>query len=94
VDWRESILVEFYTYENPMPWLVDMDYRAVRTDRYKHIHWVRHPAEPYDLTADPFEMTNLIDRPASGAVAEEMRRELGRLSLEALGLTPAPPAIR
>ena len=25
-DWRESVLIEFYTYENPFPWLVDMDY--------------------------------------------------------------------
>jgi len=33
--WRTSLLVEFYTHENPMPWLMDMDYRAVRTDRDK-----------------------------------------------------------
>ncbi len=31
-DWRKAVLVEFYTYENPMPWLLDMDYRMVRTD--------------------------------------------------------------
>ena len=28
--WRESVLIEFYTYENPMPWLIDHDYRAGR----------------------------------------------------------------
>jgi N-acetylglucosamine-6-sulfatase len=84
--WRESILVEFYTYENPMPWLVDMDYRAVRTDRYKYIHWVRHEAELYDLAADPFEMRNLIDEPAMADVVSELRTELGRLTLEAVGL--------
>ena len=53
--WRSSLLVEFYTYENPMPWLTDMDYRAVRTERYKYIHWIHHPDEPelYDLRDDP-----------------------------------------
>ena len=85
-EWRESVLVEFYTYENPMPWLTDMDYRAVRTDRWKYIHWVKHGPELYDLDADPYETTNLAGDPEVAAVEEELRRELGRLSLEALGL--------
>ena len=84
--WRESDLVEFYTYENPMPWLTDMDYRAVRTDRYKYIHWVKHEDELYDLVADPFETTNLIASPEMRGVVEELRAELGRLALDALGL--------
>jgi N-acetylglucosamine-6-sulfatase len=87
-DWRRSLLVEFYTYENPMPWLVDMDYRAVRTDRHKYIHWMHHPDldELYDLEADPYEMRNLVDDPASAGVRGELRAELGRLVLEAMGL--------
>ncbi len=44
-DWRQSVLIEFYTYENPFPWLLDMDYRAIRTSRYKYIHWMQHPDE-------------------------------------------------
>lgn len=86
VDWRESILIEFYTYENPMPWLIDMDYRAIRTYRYKYIHWMRHEAELYDLAADPYEMSNIINEPGMADVARALRTELGQLTLEAMGL--------
>lgn len=87
-DWRTSLLVEFYTYENPMPWLLDMDYRMVRTDRYKYIHWIHHPDldELYDLSSDPYEMDNRVDEPALAPVRAELRTELGRLSIEAMGL--------
>jgi arylsulfatase A-like enzyme len=87
-DWRESVLIEFYTYENPMPWLVDMDYRAVRTDRYKYIHWVRYEGELYDLSSDPLEMRNLIREPEMADVVTDLRAELGRLTLGAFGLEP------
>jgi arylsulfatase A-like enzyme len=87
-DWRKSILVEFYTYENPMPWLVDMDYRMVRTDRYKYVHWMQHPDqdEMYDLEADPYEMTNIIDRPEMAGERDALREELGQLVLQAMNL--------
>ncbi len=85
-NWRKSILVEFYTYENPFPWLVDMDYRLVRTKQYKYVHWIKHPPELYDLAADPFETHNVIDEPGMASVARTLRSELGRLTLETLGL--------
>jgi N-acetylglucosamine-6-sulfatase len=87
-DWRQSVLVEFYTYENPFPHLVDMDYRAVRTERYKYVHWMQHPAwdELYDLTADPFETRNMARAPELANVRGALRAELGRLVLEAMGL--------
>lgn len=86
--WRDSVLIEFYTYENPRPWLMDMDYRAVRTDRYKLIHWIQHPDEQelYDLQEDPYEMHNLIDDPQHQEVVDELRSELARLVVQAMGL--------
>ena len=87
-DWRESVLVEFYTNENPFPHLLDMDYRAVRTSRYKYVHWVQHPEaeELYDLTQDSLEVKNLAGDPAVAGVKSTLRAELGRLVVRAVGL--------
>ncbi|MDH4110240.1 MAG: sulfatase [Gammaproteobacteria bacterium] len=88
--WRDALLIEFYTHENPMPWLMDMDYRAVRTERYKLVHWIKHPDEEelYDLETDPYEMQNLVNDPKAQGVLRELRVELARLAVEAMGLSP------
>ncbi|HLG06590.1 MAG TPA: sulfatase/phosphatase domain-containing protein, partial [Gemmatimonadales bacterium] len=86
--WRESVLVEFYTYETPFPHLLDMDYRAIRTVRYKYIHWIKYPAqdELYDLERDSLELRNLTGDPALADVKADLKSELGRLVLQAIGL--------
>ncbi len=65
-----------------------MDYRMVRTDRYKYIHWMQHPGldELYDLETDPFETVNLANDPDAQGIRADMRVRLGRLVLEAMGI--------
>jgi arylsulfatase A-like enzyme len=88
--WRKNLLVEYWA-ENAMPWLVGMTYKAVRTDRYKYIHWVNRGAseeldELYDLDKDPFELKNLIGSRAYAPVRAKLRRDLQKLVVEAIGL--------
>ena len=88
--WRKSFLVEYWA-EQAMPWLVGMTYKAVRTDRWKVIHWVNRGRageldELYDLDADPFELENLNRSRAAAPVRERMRRELRKLIADATGL--------
>jgi N-acetylglucosamine-6-sulfatase len=87
-DWRRSAFIEFYTYENPFPWLLDMDYRAIRTDRYKYIHWMQHPDENelYDLVEDPYETRNLIGDPGMAGIVTDLRAEMAAAALRAMGL--------
>ena len=88
--WRKSVLVEYWA-ENAMPWLVGMTYKAVRTDRYKYIHWVNRGAsmeldELYDLDKDPYELKNVVKSGAYAPVREKLRKELRKLVAEAVGL--------
>jgi N-acetylglucosamine-6-sulfatase len=88
--WRKSFLVEYWA-ENAYPWLVGMSFRAIRTDRYKYIHWVNRARngeldELYDLQKDPYELINLAKKPAYAAVRKKMTRDLRALAADALGL--------
>ncbi|MBI3791327.1 MAG: sulfatase-like hydrolase/transferase [Gemmatimonadetes bacterium] len=87
-NWRQAVLVEFNTNEQPFPHLLDVDYRAVRTARYKYIHWIRYPVldELYDLARDSLERHNVAHDPAMAGVRSRLRAELARLVIDAMGL--------
>jgi N-acetylglucosamine-6-sulfatase len=85
-DWRTSFLIEYYT-DTVFRRIVTMGYKAVRTERYKYINYLELDGmdELYDLEADPYETTNLIDDPGSQELLAEMRAELARLLEETGG---------
>ena len=87
-DWRTSFLMEYYSYENPFPWLIGTDYKALRSERYKYIHWVKYPDrnELYDLVNDPFEQYNLFSDKAYQKIIEQMENELARQVASTLNL--------
>ena len=78
-EWRTSFLIEYYT-DTVFPRVLKMGYKAVRTQRYKYIHYTELDGmdELYDLVADPYEMKNLMGDPRSQTVLNELKRELRR----------------
>jgi arylsulfatase A-like enzyme len=88
--WRKSFLVEYWA-EQAMPWLVGMTYKAVRTERYKLIHWVNRARdgeldELYDLERDPFELKNLARSARHARIRATLRSQMRRLVADAAGL--------
>lgn len=81
--WRSSVLIEYYS-DRVFPRIRDMGYQAVRTERYKYIHYVELPGmdELYDLALDPFELTNLMGTDAERQLLPGLRAELSRLQRE------------
>ena len=85
--WRQSFLCEYWS-EGAWPWIVGMGYKAVRTERYKYIHWTHHQgmAEFYDLQNDPYEIKNLASDAGLAREREAVKKELRKLTVEALGI--------
>jgi len=88
--WRKAVLAEYWA-EQAYPWLIGMTYKAIRTERYKLIHWVNRGRdgeldELYDLDKDPYELKNLIKSKAHAAVRDKLHRELKVLVADAVGL--------
>lgn len=77
--WRDSFLIEYYS-DKVFPRVLKMGYKAVRTKRWKYIHYFELDGmdELYDLKNDPFEMRNVIDDPAVARTLVQMKDELER----------------
>ncbi len=80
ISWRSSFLIEYFS-DRTMQRMLNMGYKAVRTERWKYIHYTELEGsdELYDLRKDPYEMKNLIAEPSSRGVLKSLRAELQRL---------------
>lgn len=87
--WRTSFLMEYYSYENPMPWLIDTDYKALRTEKYKYIKWFKHENknELYDLETDPYELNNLYPEKSMEKIILEMENLMAHEVAKSFGLS-------
>ena len=79
-EWRKSFLIEYYS-DKVFPRIVNMGYKAVRTERYKYIHYTDLDGmdELYDLQSDPYELKNSINDPGMATTLKEMKVELNNL---------------
>ena len=77
-DWRQSFLIEYFS-DTVMPRVRNMGYQAVRTAKWKYVHYTELAGmdELYDLERDPYEMKNVIGEKSAALAA--MRNELARL---------------
>ena len=75
-EWRSSFLIGPYT-DTVFPRIRNMGYTAARTSRYKYIQYreLRGMDELYDLQDDPYEETNIIDRPEARETLQRMQAE-------------------
>lgn len=79
-DWRKSFLIEYNT-DTVFPRVHKMGYRAIRTERWKYIHYLELEGmdELYDLKNDPYEMNNRIEEEEMQGILKELVLELKRL---------------
>jgi N-acetylglucosamine-6-sulfatase len=78
--WRDSIMIEYFS-DTVMPRVRNMGYEAVRTPRWKYIHYTELTGmdEAYDLEHDPYELQNLASGSRSAGKVSVLQVELKRL---------------
>ena len=79
--WRTAMLADHFAKPSDrVP-----SYCGVRTDTYAYVYYSTGDDELYDLVADPYELTNVVDDQRMSAVALEARTLLKAMC------NPAPP---
>jgi len=83
---REAVLIEYFS-DAVYPRIRNMGYQAVRTQRWKYIHYrdINDADELYDLRNDPFELYNLINN--TKAPRKQLQEQLNKLLNETGGTT-------
>ena len=78
-NWRKSFLAEYFEEKQNVR---VPTWQAVRTERYKYVHYVDHGDfdELYDLKADPFELKNLFNDPRAKKVLTTLKAELADIN--------------
>ena len=92
-DWPDDAYVQYHGEGIAL-----YSIRALRTARHKYVYYPLDRDELYDLEADPWELHNLSDDPASAPVLADLRARLVRRMQDAgdvlhewnNGLTPFP----
>jgi N-acetylglucosamine-6-sulfatase len=80
VPWRDAFLIEYYS-DTVFPRMLKMGYQAVRTERWKYIHYadIEGMDELYDLKQDPYELKNRIAAAKAQPWIEKLQAETERL---------------
>jgi N-acetylglucosamine-6-sulfatase len=80
---REAFLVE-HSSDTVFPRVQKMGYQAVRTERWKYIHYLELEGmdELYDLKEDPYEMKNLLREPRAADTVRDLQKQLAKLLAE------------
>jgi N-acetylglucosamine-6-sulfatase len=76
-EWRDAYLIEYYS-DTVFERIFKMGYKAVRTERYKYIHYLdlKGMDELYDLQQDPYELKNIINDPKAETALADMKKLL------------------
>ncbi len=85
---RSSVLIENFSDDLPFPWVLDADYKSIRTDHHKYVHWNMYPEydELYDLQKDPREQENIINTSIGRNISGKLRTDLAQLVRESISL--------
>ena len=80
LPWRQDLLLEHMEGTNPVP-----TYCGVRAEHSVYVRYATGEEELYDLTADPFELSNIAADPSVAGLLSTMRARLDELC------DPPPP---